>query len=48
MIKLLKSMKPLILIFTIFFSIAYIAIRIDQAMGWEHDRALKQAYIGEV
>jgi hypothetical protein len=43
--KLWNDFKPLILILTIFFGSVYIAIRFDQAMGWEKARAEKNAQI---
>ena len=41
-------MKPMIIIFAVFFCLAYIAIKIDQGMGWEHERAIQESYIGKV
>lgn len=40
-VKFWSDFKPLILIFLIFFGCVYIAIRFDQAMGWEKARTEK-------
>lgn len=39
--KLWTDFKPLILVFLVFFGLAYSAIRLDQAMGWEKQRTEK-------
>lgn len=39
-----KDFKPLIFIFCIFFGVVYIAIRFDQAMGWEKQRTEKNLH----
>lgn len=36
--KLWTDFKPLILVFLVFFGLAYSAIRLDQYMGWEKQR----------
>jgi hypothetical protein len=41
MLKFWKDFKLLILIFLIFFGSVYIAMRFDQAMGWEKQRTEK-------
>jgi hypothetical protein len=39
-------MKPLIYLFIAIAILAYGAIRFDQLMGWEDERAKKSSYIG--
>lgn len=41
MTKIWNDFKVLVIVFAIFFGVAYLAIKFDQWMGWEHARALK-------
>lgn len=48
LIKFYKDFRLLILIFIIFFGLAYIATRFDQAMGWEKARVEKNLRLNGV